>query len=84
MKNVYFMNQPISFMFKAGLPFLSVDSWVDMFDRIKGRINATKRVADECMPSVPENASMVKPVMNPRVSNSHPGISKGKSIINRI
>lgn len=78
------MNQPISFIFKVGLPFLSVDSCVEMFESIYGLKKAIKSVADECMPRVPANASIVNPVRNPRISSNQPGISKGKSMMNKM
>jgi len=80
---VYFTNQPISFMLKVGLPFLSAVSCVDIFERINGRIKAIKSVAVECIPSVPIKASMVNPVEKPNTKSNQPGISKGKSIMKR-
>ena len=71
-------------MLIAGLPFLSVEVPVEIFERIYGLRKAIKRVAEECIPSVPMNASMVKPVRNPKIKRNHPLISNGKSIINRI
>ena len=78
------MNHPKSFMLSAGAPFLSVVSRVDMFERTKGLMKAINSVAEECIPNVPEKASMVRPVKNPISSNIHPGVSKGSSIMNRI
>lgn len=71
-------------MLKVGLPFLSVDSCVDMFEINAGLKKAMNSVAEECIPSVPEKASIVKPVRNPKISKTQPGISKGKSIINKM
>jgi len=69
---MYLINHPASFIFKVGLPFLSVESCTDIFDSTRGLINAINSVADECMPKVPENASIVKPVKNPRTRESNP------------
>jgi hypothetical protein len=81
---VYFINHPISLITKEGLPFLSKESCVDIFDNIVGLMNAINKVADECKPRVPEKASIISPVRKPRIRRIQPGISNGRSIMNKM
>ena len=78
------MNHPKSFKLIVGLPFLSSSSYVDIFESTNGLKKAMKSVAEECIPSVPEYASTMRPVKNPRISRNQPGISNGKSIMNKM
>lgn len=83
-KSVYFTNHTISLTASDGLIDFSILSRADMFDRIVGRINAKNNAADECIPRVLENASTVKPVKKPNSNNAQPGISKGRTRMNKM